>query len=108
MKYPTGIVPLQRLWLTVFALLAVVAFRFWIMPLHSSLWLDETGTYWTAKDALSKAMERIFEAQVSSSPIHSVIESAFIKLPVSSPEIALRIPSVAAIMISIWLVYRLG
>ena len=35
-------------WLAI--LTAVVIFSLWVMPLFSSLWLDELGTWWVVKD----------------------------------------------------------
>jgi 4-amino-4-deoxy-L-arabinose transferase-like glycosyltransferase len=91
----------------VLALIVIAAFRFWCMPLKSSLWLDEAGTYWTIKDGLHTAMVRVFDAQTTSSPMHVALEWAFLKLP-GPIEVRLRVLSVIAVLLSAVLLYRLG
>ncbi|MGA2740704.1 MAG: hypothetical protein ABSG65_25110 [Bryobacteraceae bacterium] len=81
-------------------LAAIAAFRSWCMPLKSSLWLDEAGTYWTIKDGLHTAMVRVFSAQTTSFPIHTALEWACLKLP-GPIELRLRILSVIAIPLSL-------
>jgi mannosyltransferase len=98
---------MRRLQTCLLILIAAAAVRFWCMPLESSLWLDETGTYWTVKDGLGTAMARVFDAQTTSSPIHIALEWAFLKLP-GPIEVRLRMVSVIAILLSILLLYRLG
>ena len=39
-------------------LTAVVIFSLWLMPLVSSLWLDELGTWWVVKDGAGDAVHR--------------------------------------------------
>ena len=39
--------------------------RLWLLPLSSSLWLDETLTWWVIKDGAGHAIGRAFTYQQS-------------------------------------------
>jgi 4-amino-4-deoxy-L-arabinose transferase-like glycosyltransferase len=78
----------------------------WILPLWSSLWLDETITYWVVKDGPSALFSRslLYNAQ---SPAYFVIAWAAVAVG-GAREWVLRIPSVFAAAVSTVLVYRLA
>lgn len=88
------------------ALLAMVICKLWLIPLRSGLWLDETGTYWTAQGSLSETIARsiLWPAQ---SLLYSII--AWGALHVGGPkELMLRLPSILAMSIGAFLLYRLA
>jgi hypothetical protein len=90
----------------VYALLAVAILRFWIMPLGSSLWLDETGTFWTIKDGLRFIVARSQEWP-SATPAYGLICWAAYAVG-GAHEYAIRLPSVLGIAIASLLMYRLA
>jgi mannosyltransferase len=88
------------------SLLSVSAVLLWVLPLRSSLWLDETITYWVIKDGLPALFRRslLYNAQ---SPVYFVI--AWVALTLGgAKEWVLRLPSILATAASTALVYRLG
>jgi len=78
----------------------------WILPLWSSLWLDETITYWVVRDGLPALFRRslFYNAQ---SPAYFVTAWAAVAVG-GAKEWVLRIPSILAAAASTVLVYRLG
>lgn len=85
--------------------LAAVFFRGWMMPLPSSFWLDETGTYYMISGTWAQYFERMSYA--IQSPLHTtILWGVFHALGRS--EWLLRLPSVAMMLLAVWLVYRLG
>ena len=96
--------PKQIVYLSCVLVVSVVLL--WVVPLWSSLWLDETITYWVVKDGLPALFRRslLYNAQ---SPVYFVI--AWVALVVGGArEWVLRIPSILAAAASTTLVYRLG
>ena len=89
-----------------YALLAIAMIRFWLMPLPSSFWGDEAGTFWTVKDGLRSMLERM-QVWPNTSPLFGIISWAAYKIG-GAHEYALRLPSVVAIAIAAWLLYRLA
>jgi len=88
------------------ALIVVSSVLLWVLPLWSSLWLDETITYWVIKDGLPDLFRRslLYNAQ---SPVYFVI--AWVALTVGgAKEWVLRLPSILATAASTALIYRLG
>jgi 4-amino-4-deoxy-L-arabinose transferase-like glycosyltransferase len=72
-------------------LIAVCAALLWVLPMHSSLWLDETGTFWIAKDRIADAIARAWFWS-GQSPFYYLI--AWLALRVGgTSEIILRTPS---------------
>jgi len=62
----------------------------WILPLHSSLWQDEFGTFWIAKDSLA---DMVFRASFAmQSPIYQFLPWAFMRLG-RDTEAVMRLPS---------------
>lgn len=90
----------------VVSLFLVSSVLLWVLPLWSSLWLDETITYWVIKDGLPALFRRslLYNAQ---SPVYFVIAWAALAVG-GAKEWVLRLPSILATMASTALVYRLG
>lgn len=90
-------------------LLALLAFgavvRLWVMPLGTSLWLDEFGTAWVTGASLSDlfARARLFPQSLPYAALVWITRAAL-----GSSEIALRLPSLAAMLAAIWCLCRLG
>jgi 4-amino-4-deoxy-L-arabinose transferase-like glycosyltransferase len=89
-----------------YVLLALAVIRFWISPLASSFWLDETGTFWTIKDGFTQMFVRIREFP-SITPAYGLIAWTAYALG-GAHEYAMRLPSVIAISFASLLLYRLA
>jgi mannosyltransferase len=89
-----------------YTLLAIAIARFWIAPLGSSLWRDETGTLWMIKDGLDPLFARV-QTWPSISAAYGIV--CWLAYAVGgAKEYVLRLPSVIAILGATWLVYRLA
>ena len=86
-------------------LACAVVVRLWAMPLASSLWLDEFGTAWVTGGSLGEAFERarLFPQSLPYAAIVWATRRVF-----GSSEIALRAPSLVAMLAATYLLYRLG
>jgi len=84
---------------------AAVVGRLWVMPLGSSLWLDEFGTTWLASGPVRGIVERarLFPQSI---PYGALVEA--VTGATGWSEASLRWPSVVAMLASAWLVFRLG
>ncbi|MFA7403983.1 MAG: glycosyltransferase family 39 protein [Pelobacteraceae bacterium] len=102
----TPLVAERRLHYFLLFIYLVVVFRLWIMPLGSSLWLDETVTYWNVMYGPLKSLARSTEI-AGQFHLYMLIESMSVKL-FGLNEIALRLPSVVASCLSSCLIYRLA
>jgi Dolichyl-phosphate-mannose-protein mannosyltransferase len=93
----------SRLLLT--GLVLGVLVRLWIMPLRSSLWLDEFGTYWVSNGGFGEILSRarLFPQSV---PYAAVVW--FARALGGTSEIVLRLPSLLASGLAAWCLYRLG
>jgi Dolichyl-phosphate-mannose-protein mannosyltransferase len=91
---------------TLYVLMAVAVVRFWLMPLGSSFWGDEAGTFWTVKDGLRAMLGRM-QLWPNTSPLFGVISWAAYRIG-GAHEYALRLPSLVAIALASWLLYRLA
>jgi len=84
--------------------LALAATR-WVPQLPESLWLDETLTFWVVKDGLADALQRA--ANYQPQPAYALVmwlwEQVF-----GSSEIALRIPSLLAMLGACLALAKLG
>jgi 4-amino-4-deoxy-L-arabinose transferase-like glycosyltransferase len=89
-----------------FALAALCILRLWIMPMTSSLWLDETTTYWSAYKGIGAAVSRS-QFWPGQNVLYSVIAATAIRLGGHS-ELVLRLPSLLAALAAAWLLFRLG
>lgn len=84
---------------------ALVVLRLWVMPLPSSLWLDEFGTVWVTDGGLGgvAARARLFPQSLPYAALVAVVRAA-----AGSSEIVLRLPSLVAMLVALGLVCRLG
>jgi uncharacterized membrane protein len=87
-------------------LTAVVIGSLWLVPLFSSLWLDELGTWWVVKDGAGDTVHRAltFHGQ---SPLYYLIVWAA-RTVGGDREVVLRLPSLIAAAVSVVLLYRLA
>src|SRR5207248_1638413 len=76
------------------AALVMAAGALWLLPLGSSLWLDETATFWVVQGGLHETIHRALEFQSGSVPYFLVAWIA--RVLGGTSEIALRMPSVIA------------
>jgi 4-amino-4-deoxy-L-arabinose transferase-like glycosyltransferase len=87
-------------------LLALTSAVLWLLPISSSLWLDETGTFWIVKDGLRQTFDRALRFQ-GQSPAYFVIEW-FARRLGGHHEVALRLPSLVAMAVAAYLLFRLA
>ena len=85
---------------------ALVASILWLLPIGSSLWLDETGTYYLVKDGLGPSISRSLEYG-GTSPLYAVVAWLTTSIEPHS-EVALRLPSLIATAIATFLLFRLA
>ena len=91
-------------WLVI--LTAVVILSLWLMPLSSSLWLDELGTWWVVKDGAGDAIDRALTFHGQSPLYYLIVWSA--RVVGGRSEVVLRLPSLIAAGVSAFLLYRLA
>jgi len=88
------------------ALVVVVGAFILLRPITSSLWLDELGTWWVVKDGVRDVVSRSWEIQ-GQSPLFYLM--AWVTSWVTGPrEWALRIPSLASMLVAAAVLYRLA
>ncbi len=85
---------------------ALVIGSLWLVPLFSSLWLDELGTWWVVKDGFRETVDRAL-AFHGQSPLYYLILWATRNVGGHS-EVVLRLPSLLAATMSAILLYRLA
>jgi hypothetical protein len=90
----------DRLFHAIYALALALSIAIWFIAVRSPLWLDETGSYWQ----ISAGFSGILSRQPISFPAYSYILWLSTKL-IGSSEIALRIPSILAMLGAIYLLY---
>ena len=78
----------------------------WLRPLGSSLWLDETGTFWVLQGSLGDVVHRALDFQ-GQFPLYHVALWGWSRIAGTS-EIALRLPSLAGALLAAWLCGRLA
>lgn len=88
-----------------YALALIASVGVWFIALPSPLWLDETGSYWEIKDGFLRLWTRDF-ASLSFPAYTSILWLATKALGTS--EIALRIPSVLAMLGAAYLLYLIA
>jgi len=87
-------------------LLTLAILRLWILPLRTGFWLDETGTFWAASGTLAQTFSRSI-VWPSQFPLYTAI--AWIAMHVGGrPELTMRLPSLFAMGVGAYLLYRLG
>lgn len=87
-------------------LTALAVLRLWVMPMTSSLWLDETTTYWSACKGVSAAVARS-QFWPGQNLLYSMIAALAIRLGGHS-EFVLRLPSLLAALATVWVLFKLG
>ena len=87
-------------------LLALAVIVLWVLPIRSSFWLDETGTFWVVKDGLANLLARSAYWSGQSPLYYLTAWAAFVAR--GSAEWVLRLPSLAALLVAAWLFYRLA
>ena len=85
----------------------LVVARLWISPLPSSFWIDETGTIWTIHGSLRDVIAHLHNYLLPQTPVFAFVMWGWAKIAGFS-ETALRIPSVAASIASMFGIYSLG
>jgi 4-amino-4-deoxy-L-arabinose transferase-like glycosyltransferase len=78
----------------------------WVLPIRSSFWLDETGTYWIIKDGLANLFARAMEWS-GQSPLYYLVAWLAHFVP-GRTEVILRLPSLMAMIAAAWLLYKLA
>jgi 4-amino-4-deoxy-L-arabinose transferase-like glycosyltransferase len=89
-----------------FGLVLLAALRLWILPVGSSLWLDETVTYWSAYKGIGAAIARC-QFWPGQNLLYTIIAAIAIRIGGPS-EVALRLPSLIATLLTAWLLFQLG
>ena len=85
----------------IYPLALAVSISVWFIGIHDPLWLDETGSYWQ----ISKGFSGILSRQGDLSfPAYSYILWFSTKI-IGTSEIALRIPSILAMLGAVYLLY---
>jgi hypothetical protein len=88
--------------LSIYGLALTASIALWFVAFRAPLWLDETGSYWLIREGFWKIASRQGDL---SFPAYSYILWAFTKI-LGTSEIALRIPSVLAMLAATYLLYR--
>lgn len=95
--------PSRLAWLSV-----LLAFLLSALPITSSLWLDETATYWVVKDRIPDVFMRSWEWSGQSALYYLMAWASRHLAPYLGLEPALRLPSFVAMLLTAALLYRLG
>lgn len=85
----------------------LMVFRFWISPLNSSLWLDETGTVWAINGSFHDLVEHLRTYKFPQMPLYCLVTWGWVQLAGKS-ELALRMPSVVLSILTTVVFYQLG
>ena len=86
----------------IYALAVLVSISLWFIAIRAPLWLDETGSYWQ----IAKGFWQIPSRQGGLSfPAYSCVLWFFTKI-LGTSEIALRVPSILAMLGAAYLLYR--
>lgn len=88
------------------SLAVITAAGLWIPPLTSSLWTDEAVTHWIIRDGLAELWHRALEFE-GESPLYFVIMGGVRRL-FGSTEFAMRLPSLLAMALAAYLLYRIA
>jgi hypothetical protein len=90
----------------VLGLLLVAIGKLWLAPLFTGFWLDETGTYWTIARSFRETYARSLAWPAQ--PLLYSMMLWFMRHTGLPVELALRLPSVLAMLLGVFLLYRLG
>jgi mannosyltransferase len=77
----------------------------WLIPMTSSLWLDELVTWWVVKDSLGDTLHRAYAFQ-GQTIVYYVVE--WLVRHLGSQEWVLRVPSLLALVAAAYVVFRLA
>jgi len=88
------------------ALIGAAVVRLWIMPMAASFWLDETITYWSVCKGIVPAISRSQFWPGQNLP-YTMLAAVTFRLA-GPGEIALRLPSLLAALLTAWLLFRLA
>ncbi|HWO32307.1 MAG TPA: glycosyltransferase family 39 protein [Candidatus Acidoferrum sp.] len=88
------------------ALACLSAFCLWVIPIGSSLWLDELVTFWSSYKGIVPAIARS-QFWPGENTAYTVLIASIIRVAGTS-EVVLRLPSLIAIVLTAWLLFRLG
>jgi hypothetical protein len=94
-------------WRIVIVLVTLMALRLWICPLPSSLWLDETGTWWASGGSFADWQEAMKTTRFTQSPLYTLVVWAVAQVT-GFNEVLLRLPSTIAMSAAAILLYRIG
>lgn len=93
--------PIQdRVIYAIYGLALAVSISIWFIAIHAPLWLDETGSYWQ----ICKGFSEILHRQTICTPAYSYILWFSTKI-IGTSEIALRVPSILAMLGAVYLLY---
>jgi hypothetical protein len=95
----------RRVNLALAAVLMACVLRLWIMPLESSFWVDEMGTSFVVRHGGADPSLQV-APQVPES-IYYVLPEIATRL-FGNSEFAYRLPSVLAMLLALWLIFRLA
>ena len=87
-------------------LLIAAVLVLWFLPARSSFWLDETATFWVIKDGLGATLTRPMYWSGQSPLYYLTAWLAF--LAGGHNELVLRMPSLAAMLMAAWLLFKLA
>jgi len=93
----------DRVFFAIYALAAALSVSVWFLAIRSPLWVDEAATYWQINAGFSEIWPRQF--LTFSSPEYGYILWLSSKL-FGTSEFALRIPSILAMLVAGYLLYR--
>src|ERR1035438_9396634 len=82
------------------------AFCLWVIPIGSSLWLDELVTFWSSYKGIVPAIARS-QFWPGQNTAYTVLIASIIRVAGTS-EVVLRLPSLIAVVLTAWLLFRLG
>lgn len=94
-------------WRIVTGLVALLALRLWISPLSSSLWVDETATWWASGGSFTDWVNAMKTTQFPQSPLYTLFMWMVAQVT-GFHEVLLRLPSVAAMTAAAAMLYRVG
>ncbi|MEI9974828.1 MAG: glycosyltransferase family 39 protein [Ignavibacteriota bacterium] len=87
-------------------ILAIAVIELWAVPLRSSLWLDETATFWIVKDGIPNLLTRSLN-WAGQSPLYYLVDWVAFTIG-GRQEWILRLPSFLASVVALWLLYKLA
>jgi hypothetical protein len=91
----------------VLLVVSIVVLAEWVRPLGSSLWLDETGTYFVLRaGGLHDVVHRALDVQ-GQFPLYCTLLWGWTRV-FGMSEVALRLPSLIAGIAAVWLAYRVA